>query len=115
MLIQPLIENAILHGLIVGQNPEAHLEVQMKLHDGKICITVEDNGVGVNNKAKSTIKSSIKETSIGLSSIKERIEMLNIQDKQQNASFNIAAGANGKGTVATICLPVICSNANVAF
>jgi ligand-binding sensor domain-containing protein len=115
MLIQPLIENAILHGLIVGQNSEAHLEVQMKLHDGKICITVEDNGVGVNSKAKLTIKSSIKETSIGLSSIKERIEMLNIQDKQQNASFNIAAGANGKGTVATICLPVISSNANVAF
>ena len=115
MLIQPLIENAILHGLIVSQNPDAHLEVQMKLHDARICITVADNGVGVNNKAKSTIKSSIKETSIGLSSIKERIEMINIQDKQESSSFNISAGVNGRGTVATICLPVISSSANVAL
>ncbi|MDQ8003491.1 MAG: two-component regulator propeller domain-containing protein [Pedobacter sp.] len=115
MLIQPLIENAILHGLIESQNADNHLDVRMSLHDGRICIAVEDNGVGVNNKKKSATKSSIKETSIGLSSIKERIEMLNIQDKQESASFNISAGKDGRGTIATICLPVISSGANMAL
>ena len=115
MLVQPLIENAILHGLIVEPKPDAHLEVQIKLHDGKIRITVEDNGVGVDKKKKLSSKVGVKEASIGLSSIRERIEVLNSQEKQGVASFEIKGGLNGRGTIATICLPVITSNSDVNY
>jgi len=115
MLVQPLIENAILHGLIVDPNPDAHLQVQIKLHDGKILITVEDNGVGIESKGKSNSKIGVKETSIGLSSIRERIEMLNSQEKHGVASFDIKSGKNGRGTIATICLPIIISNSEINY
>ncbi|RZL50846.1 MAG: tetratricopeptide repeat protein [Pedobacter sp.] len=105
MLVQPLIENAILHGLIVDQNPDAHLEVRLKKHNEGICITVEDNGIGIENKPKDNIKIGIKEKSIGLSSIKERIDIINSQINNCLASFSISASPSGNGTFATILLP----------
>ncbi|SOD14220.1 ligand-binding sensor domain-containing protein [Pedobacter xixiisoli] len=115
MLVQPLIENAILHGLIVSRNPDAHLRVQIQLQNQSICITVEDNGVGFHHKAKSNTKIGIKETSIGLSSIRERIEMINVQNKQPVANFEISAGKSGLGTVATICIPLISSSTEDSY
>jgi len=105
MLIQPLIENAILHGLIVEENADAHLEVQLKKYRNGICITVEDNGVGIGNKSKTKTNLGIKEKSIGLTSIKERIDIINAQINNCLASFNIAPRVEGNGTYATVLLP----------
>jgi sensor histidine kinase YesM len=105
MLIQPLIENAILHGLIEKPQPDARLQVQINKHDEGICITVEDNGLGIDYKPASGIKTIFKEKSMGLVSIKERIEMINKQQPDSKASFTIGPGANHRGTIAVICLP----------
>jgi sensor histidine kinase YesM len=104
MLIQPLIENAILHGLIVGQQPNAHLEVQMIKSNGNICITVADNGIGIGNSKTTIAKNAVKEKSIGLASIKERIEILNNQDSDYTATFELKSNENDRGTIAIICL-----------
>lgn len=105
MLVQPLIENAILHGLIVDQHPDAHLEVQIKKHENGICINVEDNGTGIDNQSKTSKKTWVKEKSIGLVSIRERIDMINKQEENYKASFSINQRAEG-GTIAVICLPI---------
>ncbi|MDQ8003490.1 MAG: tetratricopeptide repeat protein [Pedobacter sp.] len=105
MLIQPLIENAILHGLIVNPKPDAHIEVQLKKHEGGIRIIVEDNGNGISNVTKDDSKVGVKEKSIGLSSIKERIAIINAQRREFFASFEISSKAEGSGTVAEIFLP----------
>jgi len=108
MLIQPLIENAILHGLIEENKPDAHLEVRLKSRTSGICITVTDNGLGINTPKKIKEKfNGIKEQSIGIESIKERIEIINQQENTTVASFNIAPGINDIGTIATICLPLL--------
>ncbi|MET4081890.1 sensor histidine kinase YesM [Pedobacter sp. UYP30] len=105
MLIQPLIENAILHGLITAQNPDANLKVQFSLVQNGICITIEDNGYGIEKQCALDTKSIIKEKSMGLASIIERIEIINKQESSYKASFNIAPRLGG-GTIATICLPL---------
>lgn len=105
MLIQPLIENAILHGLIIDSKAEAHLAVTIKRKEDKICITVEDNGVGIENAANKNVTGGIKEMSMGLVSIKERIDMINKQQSGKLATFAIGPGANQRGTIAIICLP----------
>mgnify|MGYP003574976300 CR=1 FL=1 len=105
MLIQPLIENAILHGLIVNPKPGAHLEVQLKKHEQGISITVEDNGNGLENKPKTHTKTGVKEKSMGLASIKERIAMINAQKNNYIASFKIMSRPDGEGTFASILLP----------
>jgi len=108
MLIQPLIENAILHGLIAESRSDAHLEVRLTKTEAGICITVSDNGLGMEKSAKIPKKlAGVKEKSIGITSIKERIEMINIQNKTTAAKFSITAGENGAGTVATVCLPLL--------
>lgn len=107
MLIQPLIENAILHGLIIDPKADAHLGVTIKKSEDKICITVEDNGVGIGNSANKTAMAGVKEMSMGLTSIRERVEMINKKQSGGQASFTIRPGANRRGTVATICLPFL--------
>jgi sensor histidine kinase YesM len=107
MLIQPLIENAILHGLIVDPQPDAYLEVKMQKQDNKLCITVSDNGIGINNSKPKALSDGIKEKSIGLASIEERIAMLNNQGNNYSATFDIRPKSDGRGTVAIICLSIL--------
>ncbi|MBD1384919.1 histidine kinase [Mucilaginibacter rigui] len=108
MLIQPLIENAILHGLIAESRSDAHLDVRLEKTKTGICITVSDNGLGMEKSAKMPKKlAGVKERSIGIAFIKERIEMINLQNNTTVAKFSIAAGENGAGTVATVCLSLL--------
>lgn len=105
MLIQPLIENAILHGLIIDNQPGAHLEVKLEKNKEGICITVQDNGKGYHPEEKKTIKIGVKEKSMGIESIRERIENINLQNQGVIASFQISTNENNRGTVAILCLP----------
>ncbi|RZL41391.1 MAG: hypothetical protein EOP00_24935 [Pedobacter sp.] len=110
MLIQPLIENAILHGLIVEPKPDAHLEVSLLQIEDGLCITVSDNGVGVSDKVKTPSQKMLKQQSIGISSIKERLEMINAQCKSTMGKLTITPGPNDRGTIAKICLPMLHQN-----
>ncbi len=111
MLIQPLIENAILHGVMGDRKADAHIEVTLKKNADSLRITVIDNGIGIENSHKITRKPiSVKEKSIGLPSIKERIDMINLQKHTTIATFTISAGLDNRGTVATITLPLLYAN-----
>lgn len=113
MLIQPLIENAIIHGLIEENKSDAHLEVKLENTTAGICIIVTDNGRGINTPKKNREKfNGIKEQSIGIESIKERIEIINQQYNTSTASFKIDAGPNGIGTIAIVCLPLFFNSDN---
>ena len=105
MLIQPLIENAVLHGLIIDTRSDAHLEVKLMQGKNGLHITVSDNGKGYYPQNQTQPKSSIKEKSIGIRSIRERIEMINLQYQGSKAKFEIGVGQGGRGTIATLCLP----------
>ncbi|NRF37427.1 tetratricopeptide repeat protein [Pedobacter foliorum] len=105
MLIQPLIENAILHGLIIEPKADAHLAVTIQRKEDEIRITVEDNGVGIGKPANKNLMGGVKEMSMGLASIQERIDMINKQQIGKKASFTIEPGANQNGTIAIICFP----------
>lgn len=106
MLIQPLIENAILHGLIVDPQPEAKLEVSLEKSGTAVCVTVRDNGKGYHPEQRQNLRKGIKEKSMGIDSIRERIEIINLQNHGATASFSIGLGANNLGTVAQLCLPI---------
>lgn len=110
MLIQPLIENAILHGLIIEPKADAHLDVTIKRKEDKILITVEDNGVGIRNTTNKNVIGGVKEMSMGLASIQERIDMINKQQAGKKASFTIRPGADDNGTTAVVCLPLFDGN-----
>jgi len=110
MLIQPLIENSILHGIIGSDIPDAHIAVTLDRADQSIVITVTDNGIGLYGKTNKTVANINKEKSIGLKSIQERISLINTQ-YEEAASFAINERIDQRGTIAVIRLPLFNSDA----
>lgn len=75
--IQPLVENAINHGLKNARG-EKKVRICAFKHQDNLRIIVEDNGVGISSqRMKELLKiSTEQETSIGLSNIHSRMKML---------------------------------------
>ena len=84
MIIQPFIENAILHGLVHSEHP-GQLKLELKLQDNFIFCTIEDNGVGRTKAQEIREASGIKRKSRGMLITRERLEILNKQNKEKFA------------------------------
>lgn len=70
MLLQPLIENAYVHGLS-RINTDGVLEIRVRREKDRLAITVRNSGVGLNTPAESTQQRS----GIGLSNIQSRLHL----------------------------------------
>jgi two-component sensor histidine kinase len=92
MLLQPLIENAVKHGLEPTING-GEVVVRATAQQGFIEITVEDSGRGFQGDAQS---------GMGLANVRERLAGLYGPD----ASFLIEGRAPGPGTRVTLRVPV---------
>jgi signal transduction histidine kinase len=68
MLLQPLVENAIRHGL-EPKVEGGHVEVKAQIDDGKLVIRVSDTGLGLDAGTQGG-------TRLGLSNIRERLQAL---------------------------------------
>ena len=108
MLLQPLVENAIWHGLRQNQG-EKTLNIIIRKSNNNICCIIEDNGPGINHsKDIRQINKEIESTAIN--NIYKRISLLNekfnmdysitITDKSTDEKYK------EKGTVAEIIIPL---------
>jgi hypothetical protein len=84
MIIQPFVENAILHGLIHSEK-EGHVKIDIKLQQDYLFCSIEDNGVGREKAEKIRESSGIKRKSRGVIITKERLEILNKQSEDKFA------------------------------
>jgi two-component system LytT family sensor kinase len=75
MLLQPIIENSIRHGLS-SKVEGGTIRVRTWLADGKLQLTVEDDGVGIPENRLATLF----EQGIGVSNVNERLKVLFGQD-----------------------------------
>jgi two-component system LytT family sensor kinase len=99
MLMQPLVENSIKHGL----EPRIHggtITLRSRLQDGRFIIEVEDDGVGM---ATSSQRSPAMRTGngIGMRNVRERLEVL----FSGAARFNVVSRP-GRGTRVTLDMPI---------
>jgi ligand-binding sensor domain-containing protein/putative methionine-R-sulfoxide reductase with GAF domain len=76
MMIQPLVENAIWHGLMQSEK-EKKVRICFDLIDGEVVCTVEDNGIGINRSEKLRLKQRPLHRSVGLENLKKRIRIIN--------------------------------------
>ncbi len=83
MLAQPFIENAIEHGLRYKRG-KGYLFINFKKTGNHLRLVVEDNGIG--RKKAEEIEKDKNYKSIGMSIVKERIEVLNSRYYEQ---FNL--------------------------
>ncbi|WP_188457915.1 tetratricopeptide repeat-containing sensor histidine kinase [Psychroflexus planctonicus] len=75
LLLQPFLENAIWHGLLLSENQEKFLNIEVDFQPKQTKIYIDDNGVGRQESMK--IKRSKSHKSMGMQIIKERIELYN--------------------------------------
>lgn len=107
MLVQPLIENSIHHGLRNSAVENPAVNINLEQTERELLFTVEDNGTGISESKPKT--SAVKSKSIGLSAIRERIEIINNMNGDDAAQFEIAdrPADEGTGTIAKLRLPKI--------
>jgi two-component system, LytTR family, sensor kinase len=97
ILLQPLIENSIKHGL----EPRIHggtVTLRSKLTGDRVLIEVADDGVGMGNRPSSDLRSD--GAGIGMKNVQERLEVL----YGAQASFKIVSNP-GRGTLVSIEIP----------
>jgi two-component system, LytTR family, sensor kinase len=100
MILQPLIENSIKHGLeprISGGT----ITIRSRLNNGKLMIEVEDDGVGIAPGRPHSSGVLHQGTGIGMSNVRERLEVL----FGDEASFDVSSRP-GRGTHITMEMPV---------
>jgi two-component system LytT family sensor kinase len=100
MLLQPLVENSIKHGLeprISGGT----ITLRSRLEAGTLIIEVEDDGVGIApDRALRTGVLEQKGTGIGMRNVRERLEVL----YGESAVFEVTSRP-GRGTLVTMHVP----------
>jgi sensor histidine kinase YesM len=107
LMIQPLVENAVKHGLLPKQSALSKVSVQVYEKDNLLYIVIEDNGVGLTKSMQS--ESKLHE-SFGLSNLKKRTEHLKkIQQHEINIEITELKNNDGtvKGTQAVVTLKLI--------
>lgn len=107
LLLQPVIENAILHGLEQVEN-NGKIEVRVSLEDDEyLKIVIADNGCGMEQEELEKLRQKVKEqridtsSSIGLSNINRRIKLC----YGDLYGMHIESEPD-KGTEVTLTLPV---------
>ena len=91
LLIQPFIENAILHGLQPKQG-EKQLKIQVEEENNQLLFRIADNGVGFKNGVSETNHHS----GMGNKLSQERIDLLN-QKNKGNFRLSIGEGPDDSG------------------
>jgi|CZKL01.1.fsa_nt_gi two-component system LytT family sensor kinase len=97
ILLQPLIENSIKHGL----EPRIHggtVTVRSRLQGNRIMIEVADDGVGIGVKPASALRRT--GAGIGMKNVRERLEVL----YGTQARFTVVSNP-GRGTLVSIEIP----------
>ena len=101
LLIQPYVENAILHGLY-NKEEDGKLTLKISEKGDIIYFTIEDNGIGREAARKISQKNFPAHKSMGLKLTEERLRLIN---ENKNVSFyieDLKDGEKAAGTRVTI-------------
>ncbi|HOZ89606.1 MAG TPA: tetratricopeptide repeat protein [Bacteroidia bacterium] len=98
MMVQPFVENSILHGIIPLAKPGV-IKIDVSVSIDELIVIVEDNGVGINSSMKSDNKKSM-----AMKITKDRIALFN---EQHSAAASVNLINLNQGTRIELRLPVI--------
>jgi two-component system LytT family sensor kinase len=106
MLLQPLVENSIKHGLS-SKIDGGSIVLRSQLSDSYVTIEVEDDGVGMGSAQLFEPPSGLGKGGIGMANVAERLKVL----YGDTARMTIDS-PNGTGTLVRLRLPVLPENAS---
>lgn len=101
LLIQPLIENALKHGLMPSNRADKQLWVRLNITEQDLIVEVEDNGVGF----KTAQDTATTHSSFALKNIYSRVAQLNeLHDDVITLDIN---SSNNSGTKITVSINIL--------
>jgi two-component system LytT family sensor kinase len=101
MLLQPLVENSIKHGLSPKVDGGS-ITLRSRIQDGRLLIQVEDDGVGMSAPPAVAAQSKTSERGIGMVNVAERLHVLFGDEGKM-----IVQSRDGLGTLVMVELPVL--------
>ncbi len=101
MMLQPLIENSIKHGL-APKIDGGSIYLRSRLERGNLIVEVEDNGVGMGAAALLETPTGLGGTGIGMANVMERLKVL----YGETAGMTMDSRA-GEGTIVRLYVPVL--------
>ena len=108
LLLQPFIENAIIHG-VIPKKENGKIEVTFTIEKESLVCTIEDNGVGFEQSKFAKEKSVVAHKSMALDIIKKRLELMETSTSGK-ANVEIKELKNDKndavGTKVTLQIPL---------
>jgi ligand-binding sensor domain-containing protein/putative methionine-R-sulfoxide reductase with GAF domain len=109
LMIQPIVENAIWHGLLQAE-ADKNILIGFTQCDNRITCTVEDNGIGIKRAQKLKETNKPPHQSVGLENLKKRIKIMN-EKYDTDCSLEITdlgdAGNGKRGTRVVLRFNVI--------
>jgi two-component system sensor histidine kinase YesM len=106
LLIQPLVENSLIHGLETKQSG-GYINIAVKAHDKTLLIYVSDNGTGIEPERMEKLRDALvsgedaADGRIGLANVNRRIKLFYGQAYGLTISEN-----NGNGTKVLMIIPL---------
>lgn len=105
LILQPLVENAIYHGIKVKQQGGT-VRIESLLEEDRLLITVEDDGIGMTPEQLETIldkkESDAESTKIGVYNVNERLQLFFGPDAAMKYY-----STPGKRTMVMLVLPIV--------
>jgi two-component system, LytTR family, sensor kinase len=101
MLLQPLVENSIKHGL-APKVDGGSITLRSRLQEGKLVIHVEDDGVGMSAPPAVAAQTMASGHGIGMMNVAERLHVLFGDDGKM-----IVQSRDGRGTLVVVEVPVL--------
>lgn len=102
LILQPLVENAIIHGLAPKES-KGFLSIEFLIQNNKLVCWVRDNGIGYSTSMKKDVHGPRKSKALSLT--RERIELEN--NNRDKSNFIIRDRNDGSGTEVIIKLPIL--------
>jgi hypothetical protein len=110
LLIQPFVENAIVHGIAHSERPDLQLTLTVKMENDCIKYSIQDNGVGRRQAALYNFHNKPGHKSVGLQITTDRINHFNGHTDIKNAVLFTDlydAGGNPAGTKVDVIIKLV--------
>ena len=98
--LQPILENALLHGLVYCEKPEKELAVRAWVADGSLYLEVEDNGNGMSEEKSRALEGG--QMGYGFANVCKRLSLFS----KDQAEVHVYSRA-GFGTCVAIRIPAV--------
>lgn len=100
LLLQPYLENAILHGM-EGLESGGRIRVRLAKEGDRLMLAVEDNGAGMSAERMESIRSR-KSHGIGITNMDDRLKL------EYGGGYGVTVESEpGRGTRVTVVLPIV--------